>query len=139
VRRCGACCGCRWPTPWTRPVHQGGGNSPTLGDQARDLIRALAQIGQRHEPARRAAEAAGLSRAGWTPTQGPRLREDWHEALKPSLGPLDSLRPNAKGTLVATFTHDQQVTVPEAEALRAICAALHAPLPLVPMAATAPR
>jgi len=40
---------------------------------------------------------------------------------------------------VATVTHDQQVTVAEAEALRAICAALHVPLPLVPIAATAPR
>ena len=40
-----------------------------LEDQARALIRALAQIGQRDEPARRAAEAAGLARAGWTPTR----------------------------------------------------------------------
>ena len=114
-----------------------------LEGQARDLIGALAQIGQRDEPARRAAEAAGLSRAGWAPTQGTSLREDWHEALEPSLGPLDSLRPSAKGTLVAalvaTVTHDQQVTVAEAEALRAICAALHVPLPMVPMGASAPR
>jgi len=114
-----------------------------LKGQARDLIRSLVQIGQRDEPARRAAEAAGLSRAGWTPTQGPSLREDWHQALEPSLGPLDSLRPSAKGTLVAalvaTVTQNQQMTVAEAEALRAICAALHVPLPMVPVGATAPR
>ena len=39
--------------------------------------------------------------------------------------------------LVATLTHDQQVTVAEAEALRAICAALHVPLPMVPHGAPA--
>ena len=71
------------------------------------------------------------------------LRGDWHEALEPSLGPLDSLRPSAKGTLVAalvaTVTQNQQMTVAEAQALSAICAALHVPLPMVPVGATAPR
>ena len=114
-----------------------------LEDPARALVLALAHIGHRDEPARRAAEAAGLTRAGWSPTTGPSLREDWHEALERSLGPLDGLRPSAKGTLmaalVATLTHDQQVTVAEAEALRAICGALHVPLPMVPTGTPLPR
>ena len=97
---------------------------------------------QRDAPARRTAEAAGLARAGWTPAQGPRLREDWHQALEPSLGPLDSLRPSAKGTLVAalvaTVTHDQRVTVAEEQALRAICAALQVPRPMLPLSASVP-
>ncbi len=47
--------------------------------------------------------------------------------------PLDALDPLAKQLLVesvaATVSHDQRVSVAEAELLRTICAALHCPLP----------
>ena len=116
------------------PRTQGRRKLAELAEPAQDLIRALAWIGHREQAARQAAEAAGLAQAGWTPSRGPTLREDWHEALDRTLTPLDALRPSAKATLVAalvaTITHDHRVTVAEAEALRAICATLHVPLPL---------
>jgi Zn-dependent protease with chaperone function len=105
-----------------------------LEAEARALILALARLGHADEPTTRAAEAAGLALAGWAPSRGPSLRETWREAFDHALTPLNALRPRAKGTLVAalvaTAAHDHQVTVAEAEALRAICAVLHVPLPM---------
>lgn len=105
-----------------------------LEAEARALILAVARLGQAEEPAARAAEAAGLALAGWATARGPSLRETWREAFDRALVPLNRLRPRAKGTLVAalvtTVTHDHQVTIAEGEALRAICAVLHVPLPM---------
>lgn len=105
-----------------------------LESEARALILAVARLGHADEPAARAAEAAGLAQAGLAQTRGPNLGETWREAFDRALPPLDGLRPRAKGTLVAalgaTVTHDHRVIVAEAEALRAICAVLHAPLPM---------
>ncbi len=53
--------------------------------------------------------------------------------LEPALLALDKLIPQDKAALLAalveTITHDGQVSVGEAEVLRAICAILHCPLP----------
>ncbi len=60
---------------------------------------------------------------------------DWQAALDTTLEKLDRLKPKAKEKLVAglieTVTHDQQVTSAEAELLRAVCAAIHTPLPIL--------
>jgi hypothetical protein len=60
-------------------------------------------------------------------------RKEGALALDPAWGPLDALDPLAKQAviegLVATISHDNAVTVSEAELLRAICAGLHCPLP----------
>jgi hypothetical protein len=105
-----------------------------LEAQARALILAVARLGHADEPNARAAEAAGLALAGWAAATGPSLRETWREAFDGALTPLNGLRPRAKGTLiaamVATVTHDHQVTLAETEALRAIGAVLHVPLPM---------
>jgi Zn-dependent protease with chaperone function len=57
----------------------------------------------------------------------------WPVALDQALARLDRLLPAAKEqlveALVKTISHDQRLTVEEAELLRAICAALHCPLP----------
>jgi hypothetical protein len=57
----------------------------------------------------------------------------WPAALDRALKCLDRLLPAAKEqlveALVKTIAHDQRLTVEEAELLRAICAALHCPLP----------
>ncbi len=109
-------------------------NLSKLETDARALILALAEVGHADDASARAAEAAGLAQAGWASSSGPRLRETWREAFDRVLTPLDSLRPRAKGSLVAallaTVTWDHRVTVAEAEALRAICAVLHVPLPM---------
>ena len=58
---------------------------------------------------------------------------DWPTALDGTIAKLDQLAPAAKQLvvegLVRTMSHDNQVTVPEAELLRIVCAALHCPLP----------
>jgi Zn-dependent protease with chaperone function len=59
--------------------------------------------------------------------------EDWIRALDAALPKLDRLEPVAKGLLIeallVTVHHDGRVTLHEGELLRAICAALHCPLP----------
>ncbi len=57
----------------------------------------------------------------------------WPPQLDKALTHLDRLQPAAKEmlveALVRTISHDLRMTVPESELLRAICAALHCPLP----------
>ena len=57
----------------------------------------------------------------------------WPAQLDSALSRLDQLVPVAKEQLidamVRTVAHDQQLTLAEAELLRAVCAALHCPLP----------
>ena len=54
-------------------------------------------------------------------------------AARPALSRLDQLVPAAKEQLieglVKTIGHDRRLTIAEAELLRAVCAALHCPLP----------
>lgn len=57
----------------------------------------------------------------------------WPAALDLALDRLDLLAPEAKRAVVdalgVTIAHDGQLSVPESELLRAICASLHCPLP----------
>ena len=57
----------------------------------------------------------------------------WPASLDLALNRLDLLQPTAKellvGAMVQTISHDQRLTVQEAELLRAVCASLHCPLP----------
>ncbi len=57
----------------------------------------------------------------------------WIEEMDAALEKLDTLPAMAKQALVqalsATISHDNRVTVSEAELLRAVCAVLHCPLP----------
>jgi hypothetical protein len=65
-------------------------------------------------------------RPEYTPT------EEW-AVLDRALSRIDQLMPIAKEqfveALARTVTHDQQLTISEAELLRAICASIHCPLP----------
>ena len=58
---------------------------------------------------------------------------NWAQRLDVALSRLDQLAPVAKEQLVEamvkTITHDQRLTIGEAELLRAVCATLHCPLP----------
>jgi Zn-dependent protease with chaperone function len=58
---------------------------------------------------------------------------DWVAALDEALPRLDRLEPVAKSllleALLATLHHDGRIRLQEAELLRAVCAALHCPLP----------
>ncbi len=57
----------------------------------------------------------------------------WAQPLDLALSWLDQLAPIMKEqlveALVKTVTHDQKLTLGEAELLRAVCATVHCPLP----------
>ncbi len=107
-----------------------------LSDVAADLqtvFSLLALQGGADETQARRAYEYGLSsllpreRPGFSPIP------DWVASLDGALARLDQLVPAAKEVLVEalvkTISHDNELTIGEAELLRAICATIHCPLP----------
>jgi hypothetical protein len=100
---------------------------------AQVLFSVLAQHGHSDATGARRAYEAGMHHL--FPRERPAygLTGPWATALDVALSRLDQLAPIAKEQLVeamvATVTHDQQLTLGEAELLRAVCASLHCPLP----------
>jgi Zn-dependent protease with chaperone function len=100
---------------------------------AQVLFSVLAQHGQSDETSARRAYEAGMHHL--FPRERPAygIAGPWSAALDLALSRLDQLAPIAKEQLVeamvATVTHDQQLTIGEAELLRAVCASVHCPLP----------
>lgn len=113
----------------------------TLASAAADLqvlFTTVARSGATDE--RRAREAYEAGMQGLLPRNRPEYapREDWPLALDAALARLGRLHPFAKEALiealVRTLADDDQLSVPEAELLRTVCAILHCPLPpLVPL------
>ncbi|HEV8330804.1 MAG TPA: M48 family metallopeptidase [Steroidobacteraceae bacterium] len=105
---------------------------------AQVLFSVLAQHGHSDATSARRAYEAGMHRL--FPRERPAygVAGPWAAALDLALSRLDQLAPIAKEQLVeamvATVTHDQQLTIGEAELLRAVCASVHCPLP--PLVAT---
>lgn len=97
------------------------------------LFSTLARHGTDNEDDARQAYEAGMQhllpyrRPPYKPIAG------WPAAMDRALKCLDRLHPQDKSklieALVMTISHDRTLTVEEAELLRAICAALHCPLP----------
>ena len=65
--------------------------------------------------------------------------EDWIGVLDPALKKLDGLEPKGRQVLVQAMievaTSDQVVNAAEIELMRAVCAALHVPVPVLNPAA----
>jgi Zn-dependent protease with chaperone function len=105
---------------------------------AQVLFSVLARHGHSDDVSARRAYEAGMHQL--FPRERPAygLAGPWASALDLALSRLDQLAPIAKEQLVeamvATVTHDQQLTIGEAELLRAVCASVHCPLP--PLVAT---
>lgn len=99
------------------------------------LLAVVAQSGHEGSEAARRAYLAGMQCVLPRDALPYLPRANGVLALDEVWAPLDSLEPLAKETLVeaitATIGHDGRVDVAEAELLRAICAALHCPLPPV--------
>jgi hypothetical protein len=103
-----------------------------ISNEAGTVLAILAQHGNPDVSKARQAYEAGMyplfprERPAYSPT------EDW-SILDRALSRLDQLMPIAKEqfveALTRTVTHDQQLTIGEAELLRAICASIHCPLP----------
>jgi Zn-dependent protease with chaperone function len=97
------------------------------------LFSVLAQHGHEDEIAARRAYEVGVHHL--LPRARPEfaMSENWAQPLDVALSRLDQLAPIVKEQLVEamvkTVTHDQQLTLGEAELLRAVCATLHCPLP----------
>jgi hypothetical protein len=93
----------------------------------------LATQGSEDEASARAAYEAGIELL--LPGIHPPMQRlpHWPPKIDQALTRLDRLQPKVKEqlvkALVATISHDQRMTVPESELLRAICAVLHCPLP----------
>jgi len=100
---------------------------------AQVLFSVLAQHGHNDETSARRAYEAGMHRLFPRARPAYGLAGPWPQALDLALSRLDQLAPIGKEQLVeamvATVTHDQQLTIGEAELLRAVCASLHCPLP----------
>ena len=102
-------------------------------DDVQVLFAVLAQHGHHTEVESRRAYEAGMHQI--YPRQRPAfsLPSHWAASLDVALSRLDQLAPVAKEQIVEamlkTVTHDQKLTVGEAELLRAVCASLHCPLP----------
>jgi hypothetical protein len=100
---------------------------------AQVLFSVLARHGHGDDTAARRAYEAGMHQL--LPRERPAygISGTWASALDLALSRLDRLPPVAKELLVeamvATVTHDQQLTMGEAELLRAVCASVHCPLP----------
>jgi Zn-dependent protease with chaperone function len=82
-----------------------------------------------------AAFAAGCEALGVDPGEGMPKIADWVAALDSALPRLDRLRPADKEVLVRALatvvTHDGRMVAAELELLRAACALIHVPLPLL--------
>lgn len=97
------------------------------------LFATLAAQGHGDAQATQLAYERGIARLGLPRPLPYRAQPGWAAALDRVLRCLDALAPADKARIVealgATVVHDGQVTRTEAELLRAICAALHCPLP----------
>jgi Zn-dependent protease with chaperone function len=105
----------------------------TVANDAQLLFSVLAQHGHADPTAARGAYEIGMHHL--FPRQRPDFAAsvNWAGKLDVALSRLDRLAPVAKEqlveALVKTVTHDQRLTIGEAELLRAVCATLHCPLP----------
>ncbi len=117
--------------PSKEPMH-GEKKLDALQTEVLQLLSAIATLG--HEEPKEIEEAwsAGVQELGLQ--QGYKARENWRETLDSALPKLDRLNPRAKEQLVraliTTVTFDHEVTIEEAEILRAICSRIHVPLPI---------
>jgi Zn-dependent protease with chaperone function len=97
------------------------------------LFSILAMHGSEDEAAARRAYEIGMEEL--LPRERPPFKREghWPPRLDHALSRLDGLQPAAKEllvqALVRTISHDRRMTIAESELLRAICAALHCPLP----------
>jgi len=102
--------------------------------QANELLMVVAHLGQQKDTA--AAEKswqAGMQITGLTTNEF--KPGNWQQVLDENLSDLDQLAPPAEEVLLrallATISYDQEINLIEAEVLRAICASLHIPLPMM--------
>ena len=110
-------------------------NLKSLRGEAETVLAILAMHGHADRDEALRAFAKGVARlTGDEPAVMPESG-DWIAAMDAALKKLDALRSNGKETLVRamidTVTADQQLVAKELELMRAICASLHVPMPMI--------
>ncbi len=97
------------------------------------LLAVLADAGHEQESAARRAYQSGINHLFPMDSSTYAAPSQWVAALDASLAEVDELKPMFKQALIeaaiTTLAHDGQVTLEEVELLRAVCAALHCPMP----------
>jgi len=113
-----------------------------LSTEAATVIAILARHGQADEAGALAAYGKGIEALGLDSPPSMPVTDDWIESLDAALAKLDRLRMQGKETLVRalieTVTADDGLVAEELELLRAACAMLHVPVPIIPAGTAAP-
>ncbi|MEM9531902.1 MAG: M48 family metallopeptidase [Pseudomonadota bacterium] len=111
----------------------GGRSLKQCRKQIEALLSVLADKGHDDPALARQAYTAGMSHLFSMNPADYQPPDNWVAALDESLGRVDELRPMFKQALIeaaiTTLAHDGQITLEEVELLRAMCAALHCPMP----------
>jgi Zn-dependent protease with chaperone function len=120
----------------SRAVTAGARRLAEVQAQVVDMLGILAHHGHPKDPdAAMAAVNAGLDTLGTTMVGRIPPVEGWPDRMDAALARLDALNLAGKQQLlramVATVTHGGETVTAEAELLRAVCAVLHMPLPLM--------
>ncbi len=98
------------------------------------LLMVLADVGHDSETSARQAYQAGMNHLfPMDSSSSYASAPNWVATMDDSLAKVDQLKPMFKQALIeaaiTTLAHDGQVTLEEVELLRAVCAALHCPMP----------
>ena len=122
-----------------RAARPGRRSLKSLTDEAKAVLAVLVLHGSADESQRERAWRRGLERLGAEVMSMESWPEDWIGVLDPALKKLDGLEPKGRQVLVEAMievaTSDQVVNAAEIELMRAVCAALHVPVPLLNPAA----
>lgn len=116
-----------------RAAHTGRLALNSVATELQVLFSVLAQQGHGNDVEARRAYEAGIHHL--LPRERPAYAtsSNWPRLLDAALTRLDQLAPAGKEqlmeALMKTIAHDRQLTISEAELLRAVCASLHCPLP----------
>jgi hypothetical protein len=101
-----------------------------------ELLSMLASYGHGSSDKAQAALSAGLEYLSLPEAKLKQTVDNWYQDMDRVLAHLDQLKPIEKQKLVSallvTVTYDEQLTAEEIELMRAVCAAIHSPLPVLP-------
>jgi Zn-dependent protease with chaperone function len=98
------------------------------------VLAVLAHHGHSGDPLAEEAFNVGMETLPGNDGQFPAELTDWDQGLDAALDRLDDLNPKGReqlvGAMLATVSHDDSVRPEEIELARAVCAALHVPVPI---------
>ncbi len=113
--------------------HGGRKSARSLKNEVSSFLMVVADLGHEDQGKAITAWQAGMQEVGLNP--GEYNPGNWRQVLDATLTKLDQLAPKQKEKLlraiVETMIADNQINLIEAELLRAICASLHIPLPML--------